>query len=78
VTYVEIEGRLYEFTVLSEAGTDDIVVECCDMTPGGPGLVGEIRIAPTGSGSISLRRDIPAAVMRHWLDIAEREAGLVA
>ena len=74
--YVEEDGRLYEFSVISEAQTDDYAVECFDMTPDGPGLVGTLRVAPGGRGRLELQASITVQLLRRWLEVAESEAGL--
>lgn len=74
--YVEGEDRLYEFSVLSEAQSDDYLVECFDMRADGPGLVGVLRVEPDGRGGIELRTPITVRLLRRWIDLAESEAGL--
>ena len=74
--YLEEEGRLYEFSVLSEAQGDDYAVECFDMAADGPGLVGTLRVGLDGRGQLELRTPITVRLLRRWLEVAESEAGL--
>lgn len=74
--YFDDGGRLYEFSVLSMAQSDDYGVECFDMTSDGPGLVGTISVAPNGVGRISLEAQVSIRLLRRWLEVAESEAGL--
>lgn len=70
-----MDGRLFEFTVLSEAQGDDVVVECYDMGATDGGLVGAIRVGRDGRGRIT-SSDLPIEVLRRWLQVAQSEAGL--
>lgn len=74
--YFDEGGRLYEFSVLSMAQSDDYAVECFDMSSDGPGLVGTLRVAPTGVGRLSLEVEVTVRLLRRWLEVAESEAGL--
>ncbi len=74
--YLEEGGRLFEFTVVSEAQSDDYAVECFDMRPDGPGLIGVLRVAPDGTALLTLRTEVTVRVLRRWLAVAEIEAGL--
>ena len=75
--YFDDGGRLYEFSVLSLAQSDGYAVECFDLNADGPGLVGILRVAPSGDGYLSLRADATVRLLRRWLEVAESEAGLV-
>ncbi len=74
--YFEDEGRLYEFSVLSEAQSADYAVECFDMAANGPGLIGVLRVDPAGAGHLTLQNDVTVRLLRRWLHVAEAEAGL--
>lgn len=76
MAYFEDGGRLYEFMVVSGPGPDGWDVECFDMTSGGPGLLGIVRVVPGGSAVISLRSEVSVTCLRRWLAFAEMEAGL--
>ena len=78
MNYLESDGRLYEFTVISEAHTDDWVVECVDLGADGPGLIGDIRVGPTHVGKLSLRNPVTAPVLMRWLEVAADETGFSA
>lgn len=75
--YFKEEGRLYEFSVLSEAQSDDYAVECFDMSADGGGLIGVLRVGSAGAGTITLRAEIPVRLLRRWLEVAESEGGLL-
>jgi hypothetical protein len=74
--YFEDGSRIFEFSVVSEAQSDDYAIECFDMSADGPGLVGVLRVAPNGSASLALRAEVTTRLLRRWLALAEREAGL--
>ena len=74
--YLEDEGRLYEFSVLSEAQSDEYAIECFDMAADGRGLIGVLRVDPVGAAYLTLRTDVTVRLLRRWLEVAEAEAGL--
>ncbi len=74
--HFEVDGRLYEVIVVSEALGDDYAVECCDLSPGGAGHIGVLSVMPDCSGSLTLFTDVSIAVLRKWISVAEQEAGL--
>ena len=74
--YFEDGGRLYEFSVLSMAQSDDYAVECFDMSSDGGGLVGTLRVAPSGDGHLSLDAEVTIRLLGRWLEVAVSEAGL--
>lgn len=76
MSFLEENGHLYEFLVLSEAHSDCIAVECCDLGPEDKGLIGTMRVAPDGRGVLELHAPIAVPVLCHWLDFAEAEARL--
>lgn len=76
--YFEDRHRLYELTVVSEGHSDDYAIECFDMSPDGAGLVGVLRVAPDGTGLLTLHTELSVQLLRRWLAVAEAEAGLAS
>ena len=74
--YFQDNARLYEISVLSDAQSDDYVIECFDMSPDGPGLVGTLRVDPAGRGTLALQAPVTVRLLRKWLEIAGSETGL--
>lgn len=76
--YFEDEGRLYEFSVLSEAQSDDYAVECFYMSGDGPGLVGVLRVERSGTGTLTLHGPVTVRLLRRWIEVAETDTGLAS
>ena len=76
--YNTIDGRMFEFTPVYLSEGDDVHVECFDMTAADGGAVGVLVVGPAGEGTLHLERAVGTNVLRAWLRIAERDAGLAA
>jgi hypothetical protein len=71
MSYFEFGYRLYEFTTISPAGSDDWVIECVELS-NPDGFFGSIRIPPdTSEALLHAERgsELPVAVVRHWLTL---------
>jgi hypothetical protein len=82
--FITVGEVTYEFTIVSEAQSDDWVVECTELSDPS-GFAGAIRVSPIRSQNVLIVESghLPLEVLHHWLSLlpavaAEPDGGLGA
>ena len=72
MSYLEHEGKLWEFTTTSPSGSNDWHVECVEVRTL-DGFFGVAVVSPSGT-SLELQSGgtLPVPVLQHWLSLLPR------